>query len=61
MPGETLTLFIVLQRKSRIVNWVAPVAPDDEEKVHGFLASDRVLGALRRTWAPLLDAMEVRS
>jgi hypothetical protein len=56
IPPETLTLFVILQRKSRIVNWVAPVTADDEEKVREFLASDRILGALRRTWAPLLDA-----
>jgi hypothetical protein len=55
MPGETLTLFVVLQRKSRFVNWVAPVTADDEDKVREFLTSNRILGALRRTWAPLLD------
>lgn len=54
-PDETLTLFIILQRKSRIVNWRCPVTEADEEKVREFLTSDRVLGALRRTWAPLLD------
>jgi hypothetical protein len=56
MPTETLTLFVILQRKSRIVNWTCPVGPDDEEKVREFLAGDRILGALRRTWTPLLDA-----
>lgn len=55
MPPETLTLFVVLQRKSRFLNLVTPVTEDDEEKVRAFLASDRILGSLRRTWAPLLD------
>jgi len=54
-PGETLTLFIILQRKSRITNWTCPVTQADEPRVREFLASDRVLGSLRRTWAPLLD------
>jgi len=52
---ETLTLFVVLQRKSRFANWVCPVGPDDEARVREFLTSDRILGALRRTWAPILD------
>lgn len=54
-PVETLTLFVVLQRKSRFANWTCPVGPDDEAKVREFLTSDRILGALRRTWAPLLE------
>jgi hypothetical protein len=58
MPSETLTLFVVLQRKSRFLNISAPVTTGDEEKVREFLASDRILGALRRTWAPLLDTTE---
>lgn len=55
MSGETLTLFVVLQRKSRFLNISAPVTAGDEAKVREFLTSDRILGALRRTWAPLLD------
>lgn len=54
VPGETLTLFVILQRKSRCVSWTVPVTPDDEPRVREFLASDRVLGALRSMWAPLL-------
>ena len=54
-PG-TLTLFVVLQRKSRFVNWICEVTEADEPRVREFLMSDRILGALRRTWAPLLDA-----
>lgn len=55
-PSETLTLFVVLQRKARIINWVATVTAADEPKVREFLAGDRVLGALGRTWEPLLPA-----
>lgn len=53
-PREKLILFVVLQRKSRFVNWSAPVTEADEEKVREFLTGDRILGALRRTWEPLL-------
>lgn len=54
-PEETLTLFVVLQRKSRFANWTCPITAADEAKVREFLMSDRILGALRRTWAPLLE------
>lgn len=50
-----LSLFVVLQRKSRFLNLVCPVTEADEPRVREFLTSDRILGALRRTWAPLLD------
>jgi hypothetical protein len=61
-PGfGRLTLFVILQRKSRIVNWSAPVTPTDEPKVRAFLSSDRILGALRRLWEPLLDVPETKS
>jgi hypothetical protein len=54
-PQEALTLYVVLQRKSRFVNLYVPVTAADEPRVRALLTSDRVLGALRRTWAPLLD------
>lgn len=52
---QRLEVFIVLQRKSRFVNWSCDVTHADERAVLEWLHSDRVLGALRRTWAPILD------
>jgi hypothetical protein len=54
VPGDELVLFVVLQRKSRFVNCKCPVTETDEDKVREFLASDRILGALKLMWEPLL-------
>lgn len=55
MPDhDTLTLFVVMPRKSRLTSWSAPVDRGDEEKVRAFLAGERVLGALKKVWEPLL-------
>ena len=52
---QKLTTFIILQRKSRFLNWSCDVTHTDEAAVLEWLHSDRVLGSLRRTWAPVLD------
>lgn len=55
MPDhDTLTLFVVMPRKSRLTSWSAPVTEADEAKVREFLTSDRVLGEVKATWEPLL-------
>ncbi len=55
-PGVgRLVLYVVLQRKSQFMSISAPVNPEDEPRVREFLSSDRVLGALRRLWEPILD------
>jgi len=53
---QRLSTFVVLQRKSRFLNWTCDVTHADEPAVLEWLHSDRVAGALRRTWAPILDA-----
>ncbi|WP_114906845.1 hypothetical protein [Ornithinimicrobium murale] len=55
--GDTqhLTVTVVMQRKSLFASWTCPVTHEDEPAVRAWLASDRVAGALRRTWAPILD------
>lgn len=50
----TLTLFLVMPRKSLLVSWSAPVTAADDARVRAFLASERVLGALRELWEPFL-------
>jgi hypothetical protein len=54
VPGDELVLFVVLQRKSRFVNWKCPVTEADEDKVLAFLSSARILGALKLMWEPVL-------
>lgn len=49
-----LVLFVVLPRKVKFLQWQAPVTEADEDKVREFLASARVLGALRKMWEPIL-------
>jgi hypothetical protein len=51
-----LVLYVVLQRKSQFLQWSAPASRLDEPKVREFLSSDRIAGALRRMWEPILDA-----
>lgn len=53
-PEDTLTLYVVMPRKSQLTSWSAPVTEADEPKVREFLTSDRVLGALRTMWEPFL-------
>lgn len=53
---QKLTVSFVLQRKSQFMTWTCPVTHDDEPTVREWLAGPRVLGHLRKTWAPLLDA-----
>jgi hypothetical protein len=52
---QRLTVFVVLQRKSKFLNWSCDVTHADEPTVLEWLHSDRVLGSLRRTWEPILD------
>lgn len=53
---QKLTVFVVLQRKSRFVNWSCDVTHADEPAVLEWLHSERIAGSLRRTWEPILDA-----
>jgi hypothetical protein len=58
--GQRLKVFFVLPRKSTFLNWQCPVTYEDEPAVLEWLRGPRVLGALRRMWAPILDTAEVR-
>ena len=58
---QTFTVYLVLPRKSMLINFTCPVTHDDEPEIREWLQSDRVLGALRRYWEPLLDPSEGES
>lgn len=53
---QKLTVFLILQRKSGFLNWSCDVTHEDEPAVLQWLHSDRIAGALRRTWEPILDS-----
>ena len=52
--GQELTVFLVLPRKYMLIHFSCPVTHDQEPEVLEWLRSDRILGALRRLWSPLL-------
>ncbi|MEV6633911.1 hypothetical protein AB0M54_24485 [Actinoplanes sp. NPDC051470] len=51
---QKFRVFMVLPRKSTFIEFVCPVTHDDEPAVLEWLRSDRVLGAMRRMWEPVL-------
>jgi hypothetical protein len=53
--GQELVISFVLQCRSRLMTFTCPVTHADEPAVREWLAGPRVLGHLRKTWAPLLD------
>lgn len=55
---QTFTVFLVLPRKSMLINFTCPVTHEQEHEIREWLQSDRVLGALRRHWEPLLELAE---
>jgi hypothetical protein len=52
---QELRLFFVMPRKSAFLEWSCPITHDQEAEVLEWLRGPRVLGALRKLWAPLLD------
>lgn len=55
---QEFKVFLILPRKSMLISFTCAVTHDDEPEVREWLQSDRVLGALRRHWEPLLDLSE---
>lgn len=54
-PAE-FVVFLVLPRKSMLTCFSCPIAHEQEPEVLEWLRSDRIAGALRRLWEPILDA-----
>jgi hypothetical protein len=52
---QTFTVYLVLPRKTMLINFTCPVTHEDEADVLAWLRSDRILGALRKLWEPILD------
>jgi hypothetical protein len=46
-------VYLVLPRKSLLINFTCPISHDQEPEVLEWLASDRVSGAMRRLWEPV--------
>lgn len=55
---ETFHVFMVLPRKNQFWSLSCPISRDQEDEVLEFLKSDRVFGALREMWAPLIGGSE---
>lgn len=53
--GQQLRLFMVMPRKGAFWSATCPITHDQEAEVLEWLRGPRVLGALRKLWAPLLD------
>lgn len=53
MPGDTLSLFFMLQRKARCISCDISVTEADEPAVREWLTARA--SKMRQVWAPLLD------
>lgn len=54
--GQGFYVYLVIPRKDRLISFACPITHEQEDEVLAWLRSDRVLGSLKRSWAPLLDA-----
>ena len=59
-PGEEpepakFVVYLVLSRKSMLINFTCPISHDQEDEVLEWLRSARILGALQTMWEPILD------
>jgi hypothetical protein len=59
LSGQEFVVYLVLPRLGLLINFTCPVTHDEEGEVLEWLCGPRVLGALRRAWAPLLEEAEV--